>query len=77
MRLTETKEREWYCLKSITMPNKALACRLMEMGWVAGTPLKILKLGKKKSFVYVSLRGYELSLGAKVASYICVEPLKA
>lgn len=76
MRLTEACAQKTYRIVSLEMPHATIKHRLMEMGWVKGTPLRILKVGAGQRFVYVRLRGYDLSLSRSVAQYIYVKSLQ-
>ena len=49
--------------------------RLMEMGVVAGTPLRVLKFAPLGDPLEIEIRGYHLSLRRKEASAISVQKI--
>ena len=52
-----------------------LAQRLMEMGVLPGTPVRVVRLAPLGDPIDIEIRGYHLSLRRREAAAITVEPL--
>jgi Fe2+ transport system protein FeoA len=52
-----------------------LAQRLMEMGVLPGTPVRVVRLAPLGDPIDIEIRGYHLSLRRREAAAIAVEPL--
>ena len=76
MVLSELKVNQYAILLSIFYPNQKVKRRLLEMGMVPGTVVKVTKMAPLKDPIAISLRGYELCVNRREASYISVEVKK-
>lgn len=60
----------------LTLPRR-IACRLMEMGLVPGTPVRVTRRAPLGDPIEVALRGSGLSLRQKEAELILVQAVRA
>lgn len=71
-RLDEMRAGEWGKI-AVVSPCGALRRRMMEMGLVRGTELKVIRLAPSGDPVEVLLKGYSLALRKKEAVNITLE----
>ncbi len=58
---------------TVVSSSGALRCRMMEMGLVKGTELKVIRLAPSGDPVEVLLKGYSLALRKKEAVNVTLE----
>lgn len=56
-------------------PDAALSARLMEMGLLPGTPVRVVRRAPLGDPIDLEVRGYHLSIRRSEARAISVEPL--
>ena len=72
MKLSELPINTCAFILHLRNPNKISRIRLLEMGFVPGTLFKITKVAPFCDPIGISIRGYELCIGLKDATYIDV-----
>lgn len=70
--LTELRPGETATVMGYASDSKSVL-RLLEMGFVAGTPLKIVRKGPFGSLLQVRLRGCDICLDSRLAQGIWVK----
>lgn len=73
MKLSEMKINKYAIILSINIPNSKVRRRLLEMGIIYGTTIKLTKKAPLCDPIGIYIRGYELCINKKDASYIFVE----
>ena len=73
MKLSEMKINKDAIILSINIPNSKVRRRLLEMGIIYGTTIKLMKKAPLGDPIGIYIRGYELCISKKDASYIFVE----
>jgi len=70
--LTKTKSGELVVLKEINGLEVKTHKRLVELGFVSGVKIKVIKINKQAKLVLIGLRGFTLSMDFLIASKIFV-----
>lgn len=73
MKLTELKRNSLAYIKKIDIPNDKLRIHLMEMGFLKGTFIKIVRYSKNKNIITINLRNYDISLSKDILENIWVD----
>ena len=72
MKLSELKINTYAIIISNNIANKKVRIRLLELGLVPGSIVKITKIAPLGDPIAILIRGYELCISKKVASYIFI-----
>ena len=75
MKLSELKINTYAIILYTKVHSKKCKVRLLEMGFVPGTLIKITKIAPLGDPIGIEIRGYELCIRMKEALYIDVEKL--
>lgn len=70
--LTKTKSGEVVVLNKIEGIELKTHKRLIELGFVSGTKIKVIKVNKQAKLILIGLRGFTLSMDFLIASKIFV-----
>ncbi|MCO4773544.1 MAG: ferrous iron transport protein A [Deltaproteobacteria bacterium] len=73
MTLADTKKNQWVTVSAIG-GERGFRRRLLEMGFVAGTPVRIVRVAPLGDPLELEVRGGRLSLRAAEAKSITVAP---
>lgn len=76
MKLSDLKINTYAIILYIKISNKKSRMRLLEMGLVPGTLIKMTNKAPLNDPIVISFRGYELCINSVQASYIDVKALK-
>ena len=76
MKLSQLKVHQYALILSVSIPKKKLKKRLLELGIVPETFIKVVKIAPLKDPISIEIRGYELCISRKIASYILVEVIR-
>ena len=73
MKLSELKINTYAIILSNNVLNKKSRIRLLEMGLVPGSLIKVTKIAPLGDPIAVLIRGYELCISKREASYIFIK----
>lgn len=76
MKLSDLKINEYAIILSLNNPRFESRIRLLEMGITPGTIVKKTKSALFDDPIGIRLRGYELCISKKEASYIFIDKIK-
>ena len=68
MKLTDIKTNEIACIKELNIKDRGLKLRLMEMGFVKNTKLKIIY--KNKDSMILKIRDYDVAFSTNILDQI-------
>lgn len=72
MKLSELSKNSLAIIKNNNIKDQKLKLHLLEMGFVTGTTVKVVRYSKDKKIITLQLRDYEISLSKDILDDIMV-----